>query len=161
MPATRLNRGLLILGIVAIPSAFINAYVSGAFFVLFTCFDACLNVGNAIGQGQFTDLTALILPLFALAPALLFIVLCWIWELVELRRWHASQTMRMVWLFPVLTLVVLVSVTLLTSLTSSGALVVTGLNVWYGTLALALWPALIALVAGFWKGPTPNPLVAA
>ena len=156
MPVTRLNRGLLIVGIVAIPSALANAFISGAFFVLFTCFDTCLNVGDALTHGQFTALTALLVPFLFLAPAVTLIVICWIWELIELRRWHATQVLWVVWLAPLLTLLGMVSVTLLTSLTSSTSLMVTGITVWYGTLALAIWPTVIVLVAGFWKQTAPR-----
>jgi hypothetical protein len=152
MSSAHLNRGLVILSVVATLVALGNAFLSGAFWVVFTCFDTCLNVGTSIASGQFSDLIALLVPLAALAPAVAIILACWIWELVELRRQGATRATLMTWIFPVFTLLVIIGVTLLTSVTADGTLTLYGTNVWYGTLALAIWPALVTLVALIWRG---------
>jgi hypothetical protein len=155
MPSAHLDRGLVILGAVATLIALANAFLAGVFYVLFTCFDTCLNVGNSITSGYYSDLIALVVPLGALTPAVTFSAVCWVWELVALRRQGATRAALLTAFFPVFSLLVMIGVTLLTSLAPGGGLAVYGTNVWYGSLAIALWPALVTIMALAWRGAAP------
>lgn len=151
----RMNRGIWILALVATLVTLGNVFATTFFYVLM-CFDSCLDVGAAITSGQLQSLTALLLPLAALIPSLAMILAAWIWELVELRRINAERARIFVALFPLVVLIVGVAVILLTSVTSPGAVVVRPFNIWSGSLALALWPLLVALVGLFWRRSAPS-----
>lgn len=151
----RMNRGIWILGLMATLFTVGNVYATVFFYVLM-CFDSCLDIGSTILSGQPQSLVVLLLPFAMLIPSLAIGLAAWIWEIVELRRMNAGQTTRVfVALFPLVVIIVGVAVTLLTSVTDQGSVVVHPFNSWSGTFALALWPLLVALVAIFWRPARP------
>jgi hypothetical protein len=103
-------------------------------------------------------------PLIMLVPigsAFIFTVVCWRWELSELRRQGATRVALVTQLFPQITLVVMISAVLLSVIMEETLALDKGGSLRNGLLAIATWPALITLVALVWRGAAPNDSVSA
>ncbi len=150
----RLNRGIIILGIVATLVTIANVYFSLILDALL-CFDSCVDVGGMLANGQWPSL---LLPLLILFPSAILIVVAWAWEINVARRLGARRLLRAVVAFPVVSLIAGLAVAFLTSISAQG-LVMYPINIGYGSFALALWPLLVTLTAAFWRGATAAPAV--
>jgi hypothetical protein len=158
----RLSRGIWILGVAATFFALGGAYVT-VFAYMLLCLDSCPDVSGMILSGQPLGFIDLLLPLVFLVPSLTMILAAWIWEIADLRRMSAGRTRVSVALFPLIAIVVGVTITLLISVMSHGRAVSHIYGVWPGTYslvsllsgiyALVLWPLLVTLVAIFWRRP--------
>lgn len=138
-----MNRGVLIIGVVGIVVALANAIASGIIAALY-CFDSCTSVITIVSYSPQT----LLLALLIVSPALSLIAVAWIWELLTLRQLRARGTLIFVALFPLITLVAVIAVTMIAALKHSAApLAFTPLDLWSGAFALALWPLLVSIIA--------------
>lgn len=147
----RLNRGILILALVAIPVAIANVFATIIFYVLFLCFDTCPAIGSYVQYPSPQGFFALLAPSLLLFPALALILATWIWMIRELRRMGAGRLRVVVILVPLITLILGVAVTITSGLVSTGSLTIYPFDMWNGSFALALWPLLMALVAWRWR----------
>lgn len=148
----RLNRGVMILGIVATLVTLVNVYFSLIIDALL-CFDSCSDVGSQIASGDTRGLLSLLLPLLTLFPSAVLIVVAWAWEINEAQRFSARRLLSAVISFPAVSLIAAIAVAFLTSISERG-LVMYPINIGYGSFMLALWPLLITLTAIFWQRST-------
>ena len=148
----RLNRGIIILGLAATVVTVASVYFTLILDALL-CFDSCPTVGATIQAEGFAAIRLLYPQLFLL-PALILIVVVWLWELRETRRLGARRLATAIAWLPLLAFVAIVAVAFLTSITPDG-LRMHPINIGFGTFALAGWPLLVALIAAFWRPATP------
>ncbi|HEX8732619.1 MAG TPA: hypothetical protein VF725_11245 [Ktedonobacterales bacterium] len=148
----RLNRGIIILGLAATVVTVASVYFTLILDALL-CFDSCLTVGATMQAEGFSAIRLLFPQLFLL-PALILIVVVWLWELRETRRLGGRGLAAAIAWLPLLALIAIVAVAFLTSLTPQG-LRMYPINIGFGTFALAGWPLLVALIAAFWRPAAP------
>lgn len=151
----RLNRGIIILGIVATLVTLVNVYFSLIIDALL-CFDSCSDIGSRIASGQYQQLPSALFPLLLLFPSAILIVVVWIWAINEARRLGAGRIVSAIASYPAIALIAAIAVAFLTSISERG-LVMYPINIGYGSFMLALWPLLVTLTAIFWRGAAPMP----
>lgn len=144
-----MNRGILAIGIASVLVTVANVFGSIIFDVLF-CFDTCPSV---ISDIQYSPLTSLLF-LVAMGPALALILVCWIWQLRELRRMGERGLLIFAATFPVIALVTVVIIIVLATTSSHVApLAFNPLHLWSGEFGLAIWPLLVSIVAWVRREP--------
>ncbi len=138
-----MNRGILIIGITSMFVTIASVFASIMFFVL-TCFDTCPSV---ISDIQYSPRTALLFVV-GLGPAVALILVCWIWQLRELRRMGERGLLIFAATFPVIALVTIaIIIVIATTNAHMAPLDFNPLQLWQGEFGLAVWPLLVSIIA--------------
>lgn len=153
------NRNLMGLGLVGAVFAALNVWFTVLFYNVMCNtvegYGGCPTVDKMVQTMGASGVVNLLLPSFFLFPALIFILIIWLWLAGELGRAGEARLRLWTFSFPVIALAVGVVIALVASFISQGALKVYPMSVWGGSWALALWPLLVAWVA--WRTPPAPP----
>lgn len=144
-----MNRGILAIGIASIFVTVASVFASIIFFVL-TCFDTCPSVVSVL---QYSPRTALLF-LVGLGLAVALTLVCWIWELRELRRMGERGLLIFAATFPAIALVtVAIIIVIATTRAHMAPLDFNPLQLWQGEFGVAVWPLLVSIVAWVRREP--------
>jgi hypothetical protein len=140
----------MVFGLVAAAFAALNVWFTVLFYNImcytYHGYGGCPTVNKMIVTTGANGVVTLAFPWFFLFPALVFIIIVWLWLASELRRASATRLRLWTFSFPLIALVACAIFTLIASLISQGALIVYPISLWYGSWALVVWPLLVALV---------------
>ncbi len=138
-----MNRGILAIGIASILVTVASVFASISFFGLM-CFDTCPSVVSVL---QYSPRTARWFVV-GLGPAVALILVCWIWQLRELRRMGERELLIFAATFPVIALVtVAIIIVIATTRAHMAPLDFNPLQLWQAEFGLAVWPLLVSIVA--------------
>lgn len=144
-----MNRGILAIGLASVLVTVTSVFASIIFFVL-TCFDTCPSV---VSDLQYSPVTALLF-LIALGPAVALTLVCWIWQLRELRRMGERGLLIFAATFPAITLVTVAAIIVIATTNAHIApLDFNPMQLWDGEFGLAVWPLLVSIVAWVRRSP--------